>query len=88
MGPGAETRREEETMKTEAQKALEEKDRNGAWLKRSRRALGLSQNALAGRLRLTGGSRSIRKYELGERPLSGPVTVAVEGFLKEAVDGG
>lgn len=56
--------------------------RDGAWLKDARTHLGLSQGDLAARLRLSGGSRTVRKYELGERPVSGPVTVAVEAMLK------
>lgn len=74
-------------MTKEATRLLAEEDRGGPWLKRARRALGLSQSDLAERLRLSGGSRSVRKYELGERPVSGPVTVAVEEFLKDVVRG-
>jgi hypothetical protein len=76
-------------MKSEAEKLIQvpDQDRDGAWLKRSRNALQLSQSAMAQRLRLTGGSRSVRKYELGERPLSGPVAVCVEGFLRESASG-
>lgn len=68
--------------KNDVKTLLQERDRNGSWLKRARNVLGLSQNDLADRLRLSGGSRSIRKYELGERPVSGPVTVAVEAMLQ------
>ena len=57
--------------------------RDGKWLKRARLALGFSQSKLAERLHMKGGSRSVRKYELGERPVSGPVGVAVEGFLRD-----
>jgi predicted transcriptional regulator len=71
----------EDSMKKDVSSLVQARKRDGAWLKESRQALGLSQNDLASRLRLSGGSRSIRKYELGERPVSGPVTVAVEAML-------
>ena len=58
----------------------------GADLKQAREAMGWSPMDLAKALRLTsaekhGGSR-ILEMESGARPLSGPVAVAVESFLR------
>lgn len=59
--------------------------RTGADLKAARRALGLSLNELAEELRLgTSGSDFLRKIEHGVRDVTGPIAVAVEGFLREA----
>lgn len=50
-----------------------------------RKALGLSQKAMAQRLRLRGtDGRIIRAWESGERPPSGPVTLLYEQFELEA----
>lgn len=70
----------------EVQRLLDaRKARDGAWLKKARSTLKLSQSDLAGKLGLVGGSRSVRKYELNERKPSGPVVVAVEALLREGV---
>lgn len=59
---------------------------NGQHLRQAREALGWSPATLAQALRLTsfekhGGSR-ILEMEAGQRRISGPVTVAVESFLR------
>jgi len=56
---------------------------DGAALHTARKALGLSVNQLADRLRLSGanGGDAVREMESGKRPISGPVSVAVEGLL-------
>lgn len=44
-----------------------------------RMALGLSQNGLAEALRLgSNGGRTVRRWESGEIPISGPASVALE----------
>ena len=48
-----------------------------AALRAARDRLGLSQAQLAMRLQLPGGSRTIRRWELGERSIPGPVAVAL-----------
>lgn len=45
----------------------------------ARRALGLSQTGLAGVLRLgPNGERTIRRWEQGNVPITGPASVALE----------
>jgi DNA-binding transcriptional regulator YiaG len=49
----------------------------------ARAALGLSQQGLAEALRLgMNGERTIRRWEHGEIPISGPATVAIELLVK------
>lgn len=57
--------------------------RTPADLKAARRALGWSLSEMAGALRLSGdkGAQRVREMEDGAKPLTGPVTVAVEAFL-------
>ena len=48
----------------------------------ARIALGMTQDQLATALRMgTDGKRAIRRWECGERPISGPATVALEAML-------
>jgi DNA-binding transcriptional regulator YiaG len=58
-----------------------------AELKAARKALGLTQQGLADALRLTGpyAKDTVRSWESGRRPISGPVQVAVEAMIKEKV---
>ena len=51
--------------------------------KDARKALGLSQNAMAKALGLKT-SRAIRQYQTGERQVSGPVAVLVAMLLEQA----
>jgi DNA-binding transcriptional regulator YiaG len=51
--------------------------------KAARLALGLSQKEMAEALRVAG-EATIRSWESGRRPISGPVSVAVELMLKVA----
>lgn len=48
-----------------------------ARFKAIRRAAGLTQSQLAARLRIED-ARTIRRYEDGERPVSGPVSILME----------
>ncbi len=49
----------------------------------ARSTLGLSANGMAEALRLgKGGGRTVRRWEAGDVPISGPVSVAVEMMLK------
>ena len=48
--------------------------------KAARRGLGLSQNALAARMGVTG--RTIRRWEAGTIPIPGPVIVLMGYFAK------
>ena len=52
-------------------------------LRAARHSLNLSQNELGEWLLLTGNAPgyTVRMWELGKRPISGPVSVAVEAFL-------
>lgn len=50
--------------------------------KKARKALGLSQKEMAGALRLKS-DRAIRRYESGEREISGPITLCIENLLKK-----
>lgn len=49
---------------------------------RIRRAAGLTQSQLAERLRISD-KRTIRRWETGERPISGPVTILMEQLAEE-----
>lgn len=52
-------------------------------IKTARKALGFSANGLAEALRLgKGGGRTVRRWEAGDTPISGPATVAIELLLK------
>ena len=49
----------------------------------ARRRLGLTQTQLARALQLGGdGARTVRRWEAGERPVPGPVVVAVRLMLE------
>lgn len=52
-------------------------------LKSARKALGLTQQGLADALRLTGtyGKDTVRSWEAGRRPISGPASLAIECLL-------
>ncbi len=53
-----------------------------AEIRAARKALGLSANGLAEALRLgKGGGRTVRRWEAGDTPISGPVSVALELML-------
>ena len=60
--------------------------KTGPHLKQAREALGWSPAELARALRLAGGedqgSKRVLEMEAGRRDISGPVTVAVESFLR------
>jgi hypothetical protein len=60
--------------------------RTGPHLKQAREALGWSPTELARALRLAGGDKQgekrVQEMEAGKRDISGPVTVAVESFLR------
>jgi len=48
----------------------------------ARLALGMTQDQLAVALRMgTDGKRAIRRWETGDRPISGPAMVAIEAML-------
>jgi DNA-binding transcriptional regulator YiaG len=48
----------------------------------ARKRLGLSQAGLAEALRLgANGGRTVRRWEAGDVPVTGPVSVAIEGLL-------
>lgn len=51
-------------------------------VKAARKALGLSQAELAERLRMgPNGERTVRRWEKGDVPVSGPASVAIELML-------
>lgn len=53
-----------------------------AEIRTARKALGLSQTGLAEALRLgPNGERTIRRWEQGDVPITGPATVAIECLL-------
>lgn len=53
-------------------------------LKAARKRLGYSTRELAEALRLgKGGGRTVRRWESGETPISGPVQVAVEAMMEK-----
>lgn len=48
----------------------------------ARRAMGLTQHDLAVLLRMGGdGKRAVRRWETGDRHISGPASVAIEAML-------
>lgn len=52
-------------------------------LKAARQALGLSQAGLAERLRMgPNGERTVRRWENGTTPVSGPASVAIEMMVE------
>jgi transcriptional regulator with XRE-family HTH domain len=58
-------------------------------LKSARYQLGMTQRQLAEALELgKDGSRAVRRWEKNERPISGPVAVAVRLMLERAGDRG
>lgn len=58
-------------------------ENQGATLRDARQRLGLSADGLASKLRLgTTGSRTVRRWEAGEVPISGPAQVAIELFVR------
>ncbi len=51
-------------------------------LRTARKALGYSQSEMAKALRLgANGDRTVRRWEAGDVPITGPVTVAIEMML-------
>lgn len=49
----------------------------------ARKRLGLSTNGMAKALRLgKGGGRTVRRWEAGDTPISGPASLAIELLLK------
>ncbi|MDF1769853.1 hypothetical protein [Maricaulis sp.] len=55
--------------------------------KAARQRLGYSQGHLAKELRLGGdGARTVRRWELGEREIPGPVQVVLETWLGHPVE--
>lgn len=51
-------------------------------VRESRRAMGMTQHQLATALRMgTDGKRSVRRWEAGDRPISGPASVAIEALM-------
>ena len=59
-----------------------------AEIKAARQRLGLTQRGLADALRLAGSdrTRTVRSWEQGTRPISGPATVAIELLLEKLDD--
>ena len=56
-----------------------------AALYRARKSLGMTQAELADALRLSrNGERTVRRWEKGEIPISGPAQIAVEWLLKDS----
>ncbi len=54
------------------------------FVKEARQTLGLSQSGLARALRLgADGGRTVRRWESGEVPVSGPVQLAIEFLLTQ-----
>jgi transcriptional regulator with XRE-family HTH domain len=60
--------------------------KTGPQLKQVREALGWTPAEMARALRLAGGEsqgvKRVQEMESGKRDISGPVTVAIEGFLR------
>jgi DNA (cytosine-5)-methyltransferase 1 len=55
-----------------------------AEIKASRQRLGLTQSGLAEVLRLgPNGERTVRRWEQGDVPVTGPASLAIELLLKE-----
>ena len=60
-----------------------------AEIRTARSTLGLSANGLAEALRLgKGGGRTVRRWESGDVPISGPASLAIELLLKAEQKGG
>jgi DNA-binding transcriptional regulator YiaG len=58
----------------------------GATLRAARQRLGVSADGLAAKLRLgSNGGRTVRRWEAGEVPISGPAQVAIELLLDGAI---
>jgi DNA-binding transcriptional regulator YiaG len=55
-----------------------------ALFRRCREALGLSAEAMAKRLYISGGGRAIRKWEAGEHRIPGPAWVVLRYMLDDA----
>ena len=56
------------------------------WVRASRKALGMTTKALAEALRLgRNGGRTVRRWESGETPISGPAQVAIELMLSAEI---
>ena len=56
-------------------------------IKAARNTLGLSANGLAEALRLgKGGGRTVRRWEAGDTPISGPASVAIEMMLAKSAN--
>lgn len=56
---------------------------NPTEIRQARKLLGLSTNGLAGVLRLgKGGGRTVRRWEAGDTPISGPASLAIELLLR------
>jgi DNA-binding transcriptional regulator YiaG len=54
-------------------------------LRKARKRLGLSQAGLAEALRMgANGGRTVRRWELGEIPITGPASVAIELLEQKA----
>jgi DNA-binding transcriptional regulator YiaG len=54
-------------------------------LRSARKALGLTQHGLAEALRMgANGGRTVRRWELGEIPITGPASVAIELLEQKA----
>jgi DNA-binding transcriptional regulator YiaG len=52
-------------------------------IKKARKRLGLTQSGLAEALRMgANGGRTVRRWEAGEIPITGPATVAIELLLQ------
>lgn len=57
-------------------------------IRSARKRLGLSANGLAEALRLgKGGGRTVRRWEAGDTPISGPASLAIELLLKAEQNG-
>ena len=57
-------------------------------IRTARRALGLSANGLAEALRLgKGGGRTVRRWEAGDTPISGPASLAIELLIRQRNEG-
>jgi len=53
-----------------------------AEVRAARLALGMTQEQLAAALRMGGdGKRAVRRWEAGDREISGPATVAIQALL-------
>jgi DNA-binding transcriptional regulator YiaG len=70
------------------QKKMQGMQMTPAQIKRIRASLGLTQRGLADALRLApkGGMRTVRGWEAGETPISGPASLALEYLVKIHVE--